>query len=126
MRVWDLPTTFLCRQHLLGEHREIHAIYNIIKRGNSGGYSNHPEVKRWVGKLDALKKRHDMVVDEMTERGYNHHSPMRLVGDDDEQKVLIDSMSEQIDWIKSKGCDCNCQAWYELLGEDHGIVQITI
>lgn len=48
MRIWDIAPKFLCQKHLLGEHRELHAIWNIltIYRGQ-GGYSKHPETKRW-------------------------------------------------------------------------------
>ena len=31
MRIWDIPTKKLCDQHLLGEHRELHAKWSIIK-----------------------------------------------------------------------------------------------
>ena len=30
MRVWDISTEKLCKNHLLGEHRELHAIWNIF------------------------------------------------------------------------------------------------
>ena len=106
MRVWDLCPTILCRQHLLGEHREIHAIWSIIHNNKKGGYQNHPEVKRWVGKLNALRKRHDQVVNEMLNRGYNHHSPIIKVNDCESQNDLINTIDEQLEWIRSKECDC--------------------
>lgn len=30
MRIWDIPPDKLCRNHLLGEHNELHAIWNIL------------------------------------------------------------------------------------------------
>ncbi len=30
MRIWDIPPKLLCRNHLLGEHRELHAIWSIL------------------------------------------------------------------------------------------------
>ena len=30
MRVWDVSPKELCRAHLLGEHRELHAIWTIL------------------------------------------------------------------------------------------------
>ena len=48
MRIWDVPVGCLCRMHLLGEHRELHAVWNIITLGKRG-YSTHPETKRWIG-----------------------------------------------------------------------------
>jgi hypothetical protein len=49
MRIWDIPPDKLCRNHLLGEHNELHAMWNILTQGKKG-YSNHPETKRWVGR----------------------------------------------------------------------------
>jgi hypothetical protein len=75
MRIWDIPVEKLCRQHLLGMHRECHAIFNIITQGKKG-YANHPEVRRWRGKLAALNLRHGDMVAEMQRRGYKHNSPL--------------------------------------------------
>jgi hypothetical protein len=36
VRVRDLPTAYLNRQSLLGEHRELHGIYSIITANKSG------------------------------------------------------------------------------------------
>lgn len=30
MRIWDIHPSLLCRKHLLGEHRELHAIWSIL------------------------------------------------------------------------------------------------
>jgi len=54
---------------------EIHAVYSVLKNGLQG-YSAHPEVIRWKGKLDALGLRHDLVAAEMEIRGYEHKSPL--------------------------------------------------
>mgnify|MGYP003386520316 CR=1 FL=1 len=67
----------MCRQHLLGEHRELHGLWNILaKHGGVGGYSRHPETRRWVGKLAALYTRHEALVVEITRRGYRHESDL--------------------------------------------------
>lgn len=80
MRIWDqIEPSRLCRQHLLGEHRELHAIFTILTSG-SAGYANHPEVKRWRSPeaLAALEDRHDALVREMRKRGYRHYSPLPI------------------------------------------------
>jgi len=41
MRIWDIPPRKLCRNHLLGEHRELHAIWSILIRSKKG-YLKHP------------------------------------------------------------------------------------
>ncbi len=44
MRIWDIPASKLCTKHLLGEHRELHTIWNILTQ-NKSGYSRHPETQ---------------------------------------------------------------------------------
>ena len=108
MRVWDLSPEMLCDKHLGGEHREIHAVYNILTMGHSG-YSHHPETKRWAGKVDALVRRHDTIAREMVRRGVNHKSPLTSIGDMDTQDKLVNTIEEQITRIRSKGCKCRLE-----------------
>ena len=75
MRIWDLEPACLCRSHLLGEHRELHAVWAILTQ-DKRGYRHHPETRRWEGKLAALYRRHEALVAEMTRRGYRHASPL--------------------------------------------------
>ena len=107
MRIWDLPVNHLCRKHLLGEHRELHAIWVVLTK-NKKGYRNHPETKRWEGKLKALYKRHDEEVREMIERGYSHLSILdnNLATGEDIQEEMINSIQEQMELLKKKPCDC--------------------
>ena len=108
MRIWDISPNRLCRNHLLGEHRELHAIWTVITQ-NKKGYSKHPETIRWIGKLSALYTRHEKLVKEMKHRGYNHKSSLdkKIATGKSKQDVLIDSYSKQIQILRSK--DCNCQ-----------------
>lgn len=110
MRIWDVSPSLLCRQHLLGEHRELHGLWNILtKHGGTGGYSNHPETKRWVGKLKALYNRHEALVKEMKKRGYNHQTPLdkRLATGKAKQTIYIDSLVQQKKLLKEKPCACD-------------------
>ena len=75
MRIWDIPPAKLCDKHLLGEHRELHAIWSILIN-KKRGYSKHPETLRWKEKLKALYFRHDQLVNEFKNRGFNHISPL--------------------------------------------------
>ncbi len=109
MRIWDVDVSLLCRKHLLGEHRELHGLWNILtKHGGQGGYSRHPETKRWVGKLKALYIRHEALVREMKKRGYRHASDLdrRLATGSAKQSVLIDSVNQQRKLLTAKPCDC--------------------
>lgn len=109
MRVWEIPPEFLCRNHLLGEHREIHRIFNVIVNGKKG-YSQHPETKRWRSKLRALGRRHSRIALEMHSRKYNHRSPLPYIDDWPIQSTFINTPEEQIAILREKGCDCRVQS----------------
>jgi hypothetical protein len=107
MRIWDVSPEVLCRQHLLGEHREIHAVWNVLTLGKQG-YAKHPETLRWRGKQAALFARHEALVAEMTRRGYNHRTPLdpALATGSVEQSEFVDAPGEQVILLRAKGCDC--------------------
>jgi hypothetical protein len=109
MRIWDLNPKYLCRKHLLAEHRELHGLWNILtKHGSKGGYSRHPETLRWVGKQKALYLRHKALVEEFAERGYQHKTPLdeELAVGTGIQKELINTIAEQKVLLSSKPCEC--------------------
>ena len=107
MRIWDISPNKLCKNHLLGEHRELHAMWTVITE-NKKGYSLHPETLRWKGKLKAMYFRHEQLVQEMTNRGYNHQSPLdkRKAKGKSIQNDFVDSPLKQIKILKNKGCNC--------------------
>lgn len=76
MRIWDVPCALLTDKHLLGEHVELHTMWNAHQRGLTGGYSRHPETLRWSGHLAALAQRHEEQATEMARRGFNRRSPL--------------------------------------------------
>ena len=107
MRIWDIEPEKLCRSHLLGEHRELHAIWSVLTQ-NKKGYSRHPETLRWKGKLKALYLRHEKLVKEMSQRGYNHYSPLdrkQAIGRSN-QTEFVDSYQDQIKILRNKKCNC--------------------
>jgi len=107
VRIWDIPPSHLCRQHLLGEHRELHGLWSILTQGKTG-YSRHPETLRWQGKLAALYRRHDALVKEMGRRGFRHASPLdpTLATGSTVQLEYVDPPSRQYEILREKGCDC--------------------
>ncbi len=107
MRIWDLSPSILCRNHLLGEHRELHAMWTVITE-NKKGYSRHPETLRWVGKLKALYNRHKELIKEMKVRGYNHYSELNknLALGKSMQDSFINTPEEQLKILRIKGCNC--------------------
>lgn len=72
MRMWGLPPSNMCRKHLLGEHVEMHMFVGAINKGkNIQGYINKGLVD-----VREIISRHDILVNEMVKRGYNHTSPL--------------------------------------------------
>lgn len=107
MRIWDVDPQRLCRRHLLGEHRELHALWSILTRDRRG-YRTHPETLRWRGRLAALYRRHERLVSEMRRRGYRHASPLdaALATGEEVQQEYVDSPEEQLDILRRKPCPC--------------------
>jgi hypothetical protein len=107
VRIWDIEPERLCRNHLLGEHRELHAIWAILTEGKKG-YCRHPETLRWKGKLKALYKRHNQLVNEMTIRGYKHQSELQkeLAVGKASQDEYVNTLEEQKKILKIKKCVC--------------------
>lgn len=108
MRIWDIPPARLCLNHLLGEHYELHAMWNILTQGKTG-YSNHPETIRWKGKLKALFRVHEVIAQEMIARGYNHKSPLdqSLAKGTSVQTTFVDPVERQVEILRQKGCSCD-------------------
>lgn len=75
-RLWNIDPAKLCRQHLLGEHKEMHQ--------EAGTLHNHPHGEAIVrghaekGQVDTalIQKRHDELATELERRGMNHNSPL--------------------------------------------------
>lgn len=62
----------MCRQHLLGEHKELHMLVGSINKGISlKGYTDQNLLEP-----SRIRSRHNEVVREMKRRGYNHKSPL--------------------------------------------------
>lgn len=107
MRIWDVSPALLCRQHLLGEHRELHGLWNILTM-DKRGYAAHPETRRWRGRLAALFDRHERLVAEMERRGYRHASVLEeaLATGLARQDRFVDPVEEQLRLLRAKPCAC--------------------
>jgi len=81
----------MCRQHLLGEHAEIHMFIGTISRG----YSVKGYLEKGLLEVHSLYDRHDELVREMKHRNYRHYSTIsetwkqaRMLGSIDKDKNL--------------------------------------
>jgi len=60
----------MCREHLLGEHAEIHMFFEALDRGHSvRGY-----LEKGLLEVHSLYDRHEELVREMKRRNYRHNS----------------------------------------------------
>jgi hypothetical protein len=75
VRIWCVPVSELDRQHLLGEHAELHCIVGALL-GKYKAYRNHPETLRFKDNIEQLYSRHAEQVAELAKRGYKHNSPL--------------------------------------------------
>jgi hypothetical protein len=113
VRVWDrVEPSRLCRQHLLGEHREVHGLWEVVRRVHAGeegvGYSEHPEARRWLLHVQALMWRHAELKWEMERRGYEHRSDLKLFS----VRWLCrtgspEPLDDQVAALRAKGCECD-------------------
>jgi len=70
MRMWMVDPQIMCRQHLLGEHVEIHMFVGAMSHGKSvKGY-----LEKGLLEVQSLYARHEALVEEMKRRGYRHCS----------------------------------------------------
>jgi hypothetical protein len=71
-RMWNINCGKLCRQHLLGEHKELHQLVGSINKKKS--IKGH--IEKGQVEVHNIRKRHVEVVKEMKKRGYKHNSSL--------------------------------------------------
>ena len=74
MRMWNVEPKFMCVNHLMGEHLEMHMFVGTLKKGVSvKGY-----VENGLVEIHNIKKRHDELAKEIVARGFNHKSNLKF------------------------------------------------
>jgi len=72
-RMWCVNPKRLCRNHLLGEHKELHQLVgSILKKRSIKGHIEKGQIE-----VHNIKNRHKQLVKEMLLRGYKHNSPLK-------------------------------------------------
>jgi len=72
-RMWLVNPKKLCRQHLLGEHKELHQLVGSLRKGKS--VKGH--IEKGQVEIHSIEKRHKELVKEMLRRGYKHQSILK-------------------------------------------------
>lgn len=74
MRMWLVDPKIMCRQHLLGEHLELHMFANAINNNkNIDGF-----IKNNLVEPRSIFKRHKELMEEMLRRRYKHNSGLQV------------------------------------------------
>lgn len=111
MRIWMVEPKLMCRNHLLGEHHEIHMVSGSLQKGkNLSGYLHGLVVPT------LLHSRHDDLVSEMANRGYKHNSSLNGVDISLPEALAIDVEANVVEL--SKRCS-KCRKLQEVDYELH-------
>ncbi len=98
-RMWMVNPSKLCRNHLLGEHKELHQLIGSLNKGKSvQGHIDKGQIE-----IHNIKSRHNALVKEMTKRGYKHLSPLPKFKDFKAGKINI-SLNEKELARRCKDC----------------------
>lgn len=106
-RMWLINPQHLCRNHLLGEHKELHQLVGTIRAGRLNVVKGHAD--RLQVDTSLIQPRHDDLVREMLRRGYNHNSP--LPDYDDPELGIVDV------WENQRELSERCRACRERMSE---------
>lgn len=103
-RMWMLGPQYLCDQHLLGEHNELHKLAGSIDAGQSlDGYLDQRIVNpRRIG------ERHDELAAAMADRGMNHDSPLDQPDVSDYRASYVDLFAAEAD-LAERCADCRAR-----------------
>ncbi|MCJ7479288.1 MAG: pyrimidine dimer DNA glycosylase/endonuclease V [Candidatus Nanohaloarchaeota archaeon QJJ-7] len=100
-RMWLVDPEFLCDQHLLGEHKEMHQEVGQIEAGNLETVKGH--VREAQVDTSLLEQRHGELVEEMENRGFNHKSPLDY---EDELELGSIDTEANLEDLKQRCEDC--------------------
>ncbi|MDF0644705.1 MAG: pyrimidine dimer DNA glycosylase/endonuclease V [Nitrospira sp.] len=108
MHIWVISPKKLCRNQLLGEHQELHAIWSVLLQRKKGN-AHHPETLRWKGKLKALDGRHEALINEMAVSGLSASESVGKEGSDRQSHAqgVVDPPRQQVSMVKNKHCHCD-------------------
>lgn len=91
-RMWMVNPKKMCRNHLLGEHKELHQLIGSLNKGKSvKGHLEKGQVE-----IHNIKKRHKQLVDEMLNRGYKHLSKLPKFKDYKAGKINISENEQEL------------------------------
>lgn len=86
MRIWGVDPSLMCKAHLLGEHREMHALISMVRLGTKQKQLEaHCRLQQVA--IHEIYDRHEVLAQEISRRGWNHKTPM---SEEDKQLLYND------------------------------------
>lgn len=105
MRMWMIDPRLMCRNHLLGEHGELHKfLHNWRKRHRIDGRITGNAIEPL-----SYKARHDALAEEMVLRGFQHNSPLDQPDFSylsDEQRLVRVDVSQSSELLYGRCTNC--------------------
>lgn len=95
-RLWGVDPSGMCREHLLGEHKEMHQIAGTIESHPHGEAIAEGHAEKDQIDTSLIQERHDELVEEMLERGFNHNSPLSYDDELDIGSIDIESNRKEL------------------------------
>lgn len=71
--MWNVKPSKLCRNHLLGEHYELHKFVGALNKNKNVSFY----IENGFMEVHNIRKRHKQLVSEMSRRGYKHNSKLQ-------------------------------------------------
>jgi hypothetical protein len=96
-RMWSLPPTYLCDDHLLGEHSEMHQEAGTLENHDHGLAVVRGHAKLAQFQLSRCVDRHDELAAELDNRGFDHDSPLDYDLDSYDDVGYIDRHANLVD-----------------------------
>jgi hypothetical protein len=97
--MWNVAPKFLCTQHLLGEHVEMHMFVGCINKNISiKGY-----IDRGLVEVHSIKQRHSDLATEMKKRVFNHASELPSFQEIIAGHVNVSESEDELKW-RCKRC----------------------
>lgn len=90
-RMWLADPEIMCRQHLVGEHAELHQLVGTITNHPHGEAILNGHAKQGNIDTSLIESRHSALVDELRRRGHDHDSPLPAFADPDVGSIDIAS-----------------------------------
>jgi len=110
MRMWMVEPKIMCRKHLLGEHVELHMLVGSINKNKKlNGFIDNGLVE-----IVSITERHNELVEEMNNRGYNHNSSLPEFDLKPEYKECFVNREESLNELISRCNECN--KLYKVMG----------